>query len=152
QAEAGRWDGVGGRRRLVAWIGVGLLPITPLGLAVFPNRAHPEYERPARAFVRPSGDHWLQPMPRPRTTSFVTASALVVTVPLDDNRCFSAPLPCTPHPAANVRLRVPGQLGSGFVTDGPWEQAYWPNRYSSFLAAWRRDGARWSTWSYVPPR
>lgn len=52
-----------------------------------------------------------------------TDSGLVVNVPVTrlgdnpyaDDRCFAAPLPCTPYFNAALRLRVPGDIGGGFV-------------------------------------
>lgn len=87
--------------------------------------------------TRPGPDRGLHPMSRPALRPYVTASGLVLAVPSDGARCWDAPLPCTPHPAPNLRLRRPGDLGSGFATDGRWLAADWPNPESRFLALHR---------------
>jgi hypothetical protein len=78
---------------------------------------------------------------------FVTTSGLVLNVPARPavrpgvlpNACWDAPLPCTPNPAPNLRLRVPGQLRSGFRVDGSWEMVDWPYYWQAhFLDEWRR--------------
>ena len=84
----------------------------------------------------PAGD-WLRNVPSPRTTEFTTASGLRLRVPTGDNRCWLAELPCTPHPAENLRLRKPGDPGSGFVTNGVWMQRRWPAADHPFLSSWR---------------
>lgn len=71
-------------------------------------------------------------------TTYVTDSGLELQVPRNDNRCWRAPIPCTPHPSPNLRLRRPGDLGSGFVVDGAWAPRRWPNPESNFLEEWRR--------------
>lgn len=77
----------------------------------------------------------------PRSDAYVrryeTDSGLVVRVPRSDNRCWDAPLPCTPHPSCNLRLRDPPDVGSGFVLDGKWAPERWPNPDSDFLERWR---------------
>ena len=50
---------------------------------------------------------------------FETDHGLIVNVPVFGfNQCWSAPLPCTPHPKRNLRERVPGELGHGFRLEG----------------------------------
>jgi hypothetical protein len=48
-----------------------------------------------------------------------TDSGLVVHVPKDstEDQCWDAPLPCAPSADRRLRLRRPGDLGSGFVID-----------------------------------
>jgi hypothetical protein len=101
----------------------------------------------ARANIRiPPPGHWLEP-----TTSavvaatFTTRSGLQLNIP--QRHCFNAPLPCTPNPAPNLRLRIPGRLDGGFVLDGGWEMQHWPQPWrAAFLPAWRsRRPARDST-------
>lgn len=74
-----------------------------------------------------------------RVTTYHTESGLLLYVPAETTRCFHAPLPCTPHPAPNLRLRG-ADLGDGFRTDGPWLAERWPGwpiRDSRFLDSWR---------------
>jgi len=54
------------------------------------------------------------------------------------NACWSAPLPCTPNPAPNLQLRVPGRLDRGFRVQGGWEMTDWPYYWHAFfLPEWR---------------
>jgi hypothetical protein len=48
-------------------------------------------------------------------TTFTTDSGLVLNVPMTGDQCWDAPLPCTPYPAPEIRLRIPDELGSGFI-------------------------------------
>lgn len=59
------------------------------------------------------------PPARAKLGSFTTESGLIVHVPLGDDRCLSAPLPCTPTPTRDLRLRRSGDLGSGFTRAAP---------------------------------
>jgi hypothetical protein len=52
----------------------------------------------------------------PRVHTERLASGLEVGVP-ENQVCWYAPLPCTPEPHPGLRLRVPGDLGAGFVID-----------------------------------
>jgi hypothetical protein len=38
----------------------------------------------------------------------------------------------------NLRLRVPGDLASGFAVDGEWVPERYPNPASDFLSVWRQ--------------
>jgi hypothetical protein len=92
---------------------------------------------PVSAFARhillkPGEDLWFDAVPSPTLAVKVTATGLRVHVPTADNRCWNAPLPCTPHPAQNLRLRRTGSLGAGFSVDGAWLQTEWPYRDSRF--------------------
>ena len=96
---------------------------------------------PVRALLRevvitPGSELWFQPIVTTRLEVFTTESELFLYVPENDNRCFNAPLPCTPHPAPNLKLRR-GTLQSGFVTDGKWQAMRWPNPWTPFLSSWR---------------
>ena len=82
----------------------------------------------------------------PVVRAYVTTSGLVLNVPVKSapivdglpNACFNAPLPCTPTPASNLRLRTPGNLGSGFAVDGDWAMEDWPFYWRDyFLPEWR---------------
>jgi hypothetical protein len=46
-----------------------------------------------------------------------TESGLTLHVSQESDRCWDGPLPCTPYFNPHLRLRVPGELGSGFVND-----------------------------------
>jgi hypothetical protein len=91
---------------------------------------------------------WLQAgEPEPQLQPFTTRTGLVLNVPVGSfGRCWNAPLPCTPNPAPNLRLRIPGRIESGFAVDGEWQMRDWPERWRpGFLPAlreaWRRrDG------------
>lgn len=123
-----------------AMLGVSPLVISPVFSRLSPHRD----EGPLGAilkssFNRPGTDLWFQGIDgKPQLTPYRTRSGLLLnTVP---NRCWDAELPCTPNPAANLRLRDPSNLASGFVLDGPWAMENWPlNTQPGFLAAWRRS-------------
>jgi hypothetical protein len=87
-------------------------------------------------FFRPGRDVFFHPGETGRMRPWRTSSGLRLWVPERLNRCFRAPLPCTPHPAANLRLRA-GSLGGGFRVLGGWQPNRWPNPRSDFLAGWR---------------
>ena len=75
----------------------------------------------------------------------MTASGLALYVPRNANTCWTAPLPCTPHPSANLRLIDANRLGSGFISSGPWNPTRYPNPDTRFLDSWKdtmhgRDG------------
>jgi hypothetical protein len=72
------------------------------------------------------------------TAVYTTDSGLRLNVPrLPTLLCGDAPLPCTPYPAHNLRLRQNGDLASGFVVDGRWSPERWPHPMSQFLSYWR---------------
>jgi hypothetical protein len=95
---------------------------------------------------RPDQGLWYAKTPRPTDfESFTTASGLVLTVPTKKfGRCWYEPLPCTPNPAPNLRLRTPGRLDRGFEVDGPWQMIGWPEPWRwellpAMRRAWERD-------------
>jgi len=51
------------------------------------------------------------------TKVMTTRSGLQVHVPVEGDRCWDAPLPCTPYFKTNLRLRVEGDMAKGFVVD-----------------------------------
>jgi hypothetical protein len=57
-----------------------------------------------------------QPMPRAALTRYRTDSGLEVVVPVEDDRCWDAPLPCTPYRRRDLRLRG-ASMREGFVTE-----------------------------------
>jgi hypothetical protein len=78
-------------------------------------------------------------------TVFTTSSGLELNTPTRTdargglpNGCWNAPVPCTPNPAPNLQLRVPGRLQQGFRVDGDWAMLDWPYYWQSyFLPEWR---------------
>lgn len=93
---------------------------------------------------RPGSDGGLGPVPEPDLDVYTTRSGLRLTVPREDNRCWAAPPPCTPHPAPNLELRREGDPGAGFRIVGEWSPLRWPNLWDDFLERWRatRAGGR----------
>ncbi len=87
----------------------------------------------------PPGPDWgLHGTPSASLATYTTDSGLVLHVPTDDNRCWEAPLPCTPHPAPNLQLRDPDDPARGFRVDDVWRPVNWPNPASDFLDEFRR--------------
>jgi hypothetical protein len=71
---------------------------------------------------------WVQPSPTAELSHFATDTGLSLLVPARDQRCWDAPLPCTPQPAVNLALRQKDDLQSGFInTDGQWRQLDFPD-------------------------
>jgi hypothetical protein len=104
-------------------------------------------ESPAKVIIRanfripPDGEWYQRPLGRPILSPYQTLSGLVVNVP--EQRCWAGPLPCTPNPAPNLRLRVPGRLDKGFMVDGAWQMINWPEPWrATFLPAWRESRRR----------
>lgn len=60
-----------------------------------------------------------QPIPRSLVLPRTTASGMDVLTPAIGDKCWDAALPCTPYFRDDLRLRVPGQLGSGFTVAPP---------------------------------
>ena len=89
------------------------------------------------AIVRFGPDGGFQPVPVAKLTTFRTASGLALQVPVENDRCWAATPFCTPHPAANLRLRRPEAPSAGFMVDGPWQAQRWPTYRSDFLVSWR---------------
>jgi hypothetical protein len=134
------------RRWLAPGVLVGLAPlvVSPVLRASRADDGASPLVALAKAYVtRPSG-RWFPRMAQPpQYVPFTTASGLVVNVPKD--QCWMTPIPCTPNPAVNLRLRRPPHLRHGFVTDGAWQMQNWPLSWQpAFLDAWRRSrrGAR----------
>lgn len=87
------------------------------------------------------------PVDPERYTEYTTDSGLSLFVPPESTRCWDAPLPCTPHPSENLRLRKPARLGSGFVLEGGWIPRRWPNPESEFLQTWCRTPGASCPWN-----
>lgn len=73
-------------------------------------------------------------------TIFETHSGLALNTPTRatlpggmPNACWDAPLPCTPNPAPNLELRVPGDLGQGFRVNGAWTMLDWPYYWHAYF-------------------
>jgi hypothetical protein len=82
----------------------------------------------------------LYAIPAAELYQFTTDFGLTVYVPVNDNRCWDAPLPCTPHPAPNLLLKT--RFGRPeFITRGGWQQINWPNPKSDFLRWFRGQHA-----------
>lgn len=60
----------------------------------------------------------LHSTPLAKMKKFETHSGLVYYVPVRGDKCWDAPLPCTPYPNANLRLRRKDDMRHGFVVDG----------------------------------
>lgn len=98
----------------------------------------PVIQQETPLLILPGSDHGLHPMPRSAVATLTTHSGLAIYAPVTGDRCWDAPLPCTPHAAVNLRLRVPGRMESGFAIDGPWQPSNWPDRlFTDFLPYWR---------------
>jgi hypothetical protein len=68
------------------------------------------------------------PIPRAEPAQFVTDSGLLLHVARNGpqgDECWDAPLPCTPYPLAELRLRREGELRYGFVLEWTTGKA-WP--------------------------
>ncbi len=95
----------------------------------------------ANVKVPPKGEWYGPVVGRWSVRPYTTHSGLVLNVPR--TRCFDAPVPCTPNPAPNLRLRVPGRIDRGFVVDGSWQMINWPEPWRpavlpAFREAWSR--------------
>jgi hypothetical protein len=58
-----------------------------------------------------------QPVGETEVAARELPSGLSIYVPVIADFCGNGPLPCTPEPHPGLRLRRPGDLGSGFVVD-----------------------------------
>jgi hypothetical protein len=71
------------------------------------------------AVVGPGLEHGFHPIPEVEMYEYVTDSGLALYVPAEGDQCWDAPLPSTPYPRPDLRLRTAGDLGSGFVITPP---------------------------------
>jgi len=91
-------------------------------------------------FVKPDVTTWFHGTPTVAVRKYRTRSGLILNVPVVQNKCWKAPLPCTPNPAANLKLRQNGRLESGFVTDGDWQPINFPGPlFKWVLPVWREN-------------
>lgn len=64
------------------------------------------------------GFQWQQelaPIPSVQINRYQTLSGLQLYVPVEGEQCWDAPLPCTPYPKPELRLRERQSIGSGFT-------------------------------------
>lgn len=135
----------GARRIVVAAVVMGLSPMLVKPVLLWRSGRSPDglVRTIAKANLRvPPRGEWFHPLPAPpKLTPFVTTSGLTLYQP--EQRCWDARLLCTPNPAPNLRLRVPGHIENGFAVDGPWKMQDWPYKWrKTFLPAWRLGRAR----------
>lgn len=52
--------------------------------------------------------------PIPATQTYTTQSGLILYIPIENDQCWNAPLPCTPYPNPALRLLKENQPGGGF--------------------------------------
>ena len=60
-------------------------------------------------------DHGFYPILPVEVREVTTDAGLRLVIPVVDNRCWNAPLPCTPHPVPDIQLRENGELRWGFT-------------------------------------
>ena len=135
------------RRALaIAWSVAAIPLLTGTQLELTRARSVPQYaEMLLRRYVNlpDPGHRFQQNTPERSLQPYHTDSGLVLNVPSGSRapRCWDAPPPCTPNPAANLRLRVPGELESGFVlADGQWKMEHWPEPWRPHLLGAIREG------------
>lgn len=123
-------------------LGVSPLVVSPLH-GPLDRRLDPVRRIVKQNLLLPGPAAWLHPTTeRPVLSQYTTQSGLVLNVP-DGGHCWDAPLPCTRNPAPNLRLRVAGDLGRGFVVDGPWAMEDWPApQRKRFRNAWAEHERR----------
>lgn len=62
-----------------------------------------------------NGRYGFHPTQSTPLTEMELSSGLKIFVPQSGNQCWDAPLPCTPYPNNDLRLRKSGDLSSGFA-------------------------------------
>jgi hypothetical protein len=67
------------------------------------------------AIIKPYNDQVFYPIPEVKTEMFRTNSGLVLSEPIDEDKCWDAPLPCTPYPDENLALIEAGNFEGGFM-------------------------------------
>jgi hypothetical protein len=129
--------------RRVRLTAVGCLALALSPVVVVPlSAARREQLGPLTAIVRANlnrpGQNTLLPDLAEREVArpYVTKAGLTVHVP--PSRCWDTPLPCTPAPLKDLRLRYPGRLRGGFTSDGLFDPEHWPESWlPDYLANWR---------------
>lgn len=135
-----RWN----RRIFAAGLALGFAPmiLAPLDeWAADPGRGNPLRGLAHALVVVPPPGELMESAGQGATThEFTTRSGIVLHVP--DSRCWDLPLPCTPNPAPNLRLRDPDNLERGFVVAGEWEMQDWPEPWKArYKQAWDQSQA-----------
>lgn len=130
-----RWN----RRIFAAGLALGFAPVILAPLdewAADPGRGNPLRALAHALVVVPPPGALMEPAGQGATThEFTTRSGIVLHVP--DSRCWDLPLPCTPNPAPNLRLRDPNNLERGFVVAGEWAMQDWPEPWKArYKQAW----------------
>lgn len=69
--------------------------------------------------VDPGSEEGFYPLPTAVVEAVTLPSGLTVNVPVGTDLCWDAPLPCSPYPPPELRLRVHGALASGFTVAPP---------------------------------
>jgi hypothetical protein len=91
----------------------------------------------------PQPGSWFHSNTPPQVAVYTTNTGVVLNVPIGPGgRCWDAPLPCTPNPAPNLRLRVPGSIEKGFTVDDLWQMRDWPEPWRPKLLPAMREGWR----------
>ena len=74
----------------------------------------------ASYFRASAGERTLSRLPEPKLVMHRTASGFELSVPVETDQCWDAPLPCSPYFHETLRLRRPGDFSSGFTAqEGP---------------------------------
>lgn len=125
--------------RMAVLAAAGVATLAPLGniaKTVVDGRGVPAAIATQLAPAR--GKSWASPShPDAEIGVYTTDSGLKINVPVNEDQCWYAPLPCTPHPARNLRLRGMSWR-DGFRTDGRWLAESWPSRWTNFRDTWNR--------------
>jgi hypothetical protein len=134
------------RRVFIAGVLLGLAPcfIRPTALSKSSDSRGVLHTILKNNFRLPNPGDWFQVTKRQTDmVDYTTRSGLVLHVPTGVNgRSWDSPVPCTPNPAPNLRLRVPGHIERGFVVDGEWQMRDWPETWRPDLLPAMREG--WS--------
>jgi hypothetical protein len=122
------------------WLALLLIGVSPLFM--HPILSAPPAHRRLPAWKRPVIENLLLPGPsslqhpsplRPKFEPYATRSGVQLTYTARTR--FNAPIPCTPNPAPNLRLRVAVRIASGFTVDDSGEMQFWPANRPEFGAA-----------------
>jgi hypothetical protein len=65
--------------------------------------------------IPPGNNNGYYSIPNEKMQKFITTSGLILYVPITGNKCWDAPLPCTPYPDENLALIENGDMSSGFM-------------------------------------
>ena len=141
-----RWTEGGIRRLVLGACLMGFTPcvVNPLWARLESGRSTPRASIVNTNFKLPTPGHWYQiDELEPLLTTYTTKTGVVLNVPIGRfGKCWDAPVPCTPNPAPNLRLRVPGRVDKGFTVDGVWQMQDWPEPWRPELLPAMREGWR----------